>query len=214
MKKILVPIFRFAPGVGTYLPTPGLWSSSVDKQVFALWCCCLLAHMWGRSTPDSGMSESRGSRGKVNSFCSRNMRPGHVAGGPRLGSETQASPCLPAPHPTRPGPPLTVLTPQGSEHRSPRNANLGVQQSAPGGRRTSNRPWVSPQVTGRMLCGLRSLVLPPFPGLCPGPMYDVYTACLQSLGPTLYNLIGNGMLGLRESGGWEGEERTKLSQLV
>ena len=65
-----------------------------------------------------------------------------------------------------------------------------------------------------MLCGPRSLVLPPFPGLCPGPMYDIYTACLQSLGPTLYNLIGNGMLGLRESGGWEGEdgETVRLTQ--
>lgn len=34
---------------------------------------------------------------------------------------------------------------------------------------------------------------------------DVYTACLQSLGPTLYNLIGNGMLGLRVGDGRVGE---------
>ena len=51
----------------------------------------------------------------------------HEAGGRCPGSETPASPRLPAPHPTRPGLLLTLLTSQGSEHRSLRNANLGVQ---------------------------------------------------------------------------------------
>ena len=75
---------------------------------------------------------------------------------------------------------------------------------APGRKTHLKPPEVSPQVTGGMSCGLRSPMQLPVPGLRPGLVHDVYTARLQSLGPILYNLIGNGMLELRESGGWEG----------
>lgn len=152
-------------------------------------------------------SES-GSRGKVGASAAA-LRPGPRGWRPAPGLRKLEPARASQPLCYWPSPPLTVLT-TGQRGIDPRGMQTWNYNSLLGRKGTSNA-WVSPQVTGRVLCKAPFSGAATLSGLCPGPMYSVYTACLQSLGPTLWS-VESGMLGLWRKWGMGGSETT--SQLV
>ena len=133
--------------------------------MFAPWGCCVISWPTGGGGPSHRTSES-GGNGKGKQFLQQKQEAGPHGWRPAPGVINSAQPAPPSPSPhTGPGPLFTVPTSQGSKHRSPRNANLGAQQSAPGRKTHLKPPVVSPQVTRSTSCGLRSPAQLPFPEL-------------------------------------------------
>ena len=103
---------------------------------------------------------------------------------------------------------FTVLTSQDSDHRSPRSANLGVQQcDHPEENACQDTCWRLPMSQVQMWCDLWASLLGAAALSRHMPRAMSATVHLESLGLTLCNHIGNGISGPREDGGWEGREK-------
>lgn len=103
---------------------------------------------------------------------------------------------------------FTVLTSQNSDHRSPRSANLGVQQcDHPEENARQDTCWRLPMSQVRMSCDLWASFLGAAALSRHTPRAMSATVRLESLGLMLRNHIGNGISGPREDVGREGREK-------